>query len=58
MSTPEPLWLTTVNPEKCDMPRVRKLVCLAAAGTMLFQFGGCVSNVLADVFFIVGPFLL
>lgn len=31
---------------------------LLACGIVLLQFGGCVAAGLADVFFVLGPFLL
>jgi hypothetical protein len=35
-----------------------RAITLVAANAMLLQFGGCMADVLADVFFAVGPFLL
>jgi len=36
---------------------MRQAALLLTAGVLL-QFGGCVSSVLADIFFVLGPFLL
>ncbi len=35
-----------------------RTIGILATGGMILQFGGCVSAVLADVFFAVGPLLL
>lgn len=40
------------------MKRFPRVLILLAANAVLLQFGGCVSDVLADVFFALGPFLL
>lgn len=38
--------------------RFLRSLILLAANAVLLQFGGCVADVLSDVFFAVGPFLL
>ena len=38
--------------------RMTRWVVMVGSGAVVLQFGGCLSDVLADVFFIVGPFLL
>ena len=40
------------------MSRNVKKLALLAAGATLLQFGGCMADVLAEVFFAVGPLLL
>ncbi len=40
------------------MKRTFKYMALLATGASMLQFGGCVANILSDVFFFVGPFLL
>ena len=44
--------------EFTEMTRQMKTMVLIATGCTLLQFGGCLSNVLKEVFFAVGPFLL
>ena len=40
------------------MKKLLRITALCASGAMLLQFGGCLADVLADVFFAIGPFLL
>ncbi|MFQ5413846.1 MAG: hypothetical protein ACE5E6_05250 [Phycisphaerae bacterium] len=40
------------------MKRMTHACAWLAAGATLLQFGGCVADRLADVFFAVGPLLL
>lgn len=35
-----------------------QVLAMIAAGGCIIQFGGCVSGFLAEVFYVVGPFLL
>lgn len=38
--------------------RHKKMLAMLACGAILLQLGGCVAQILADVFFLVGPMLL
>ena len=38
--------------------RIPRFLAMVASGAVVLQFGGCLSDVLADVFFLVGPLLL
>lgn len=40
------------------MNRSLRILMTVVAGGSLLQFGGCVADILTDVFFLVGPFLL
>lgn len=40
------------------MTRRTRTCILFFSGAVLLQLGGCLANVLTDVFFAVGPFLL
>lgn len=41
-----------------NMKSLSRKIQLLACGIVLLQFGGCVAAGLADVFFLLGPFLL
>lgn len=41
-----------------NMMSLSRKIQLLACGIILLQFGGCVAAGLADVFFVLGPFLL
>lgn len=50
--------IVVIKNREMTVKRKTKYIALITSGAMLMQFGGCVADILGDVFFWVGPFLL